>query len=85
MADDQIVKLLEEIRDIQRENAANYKQTLQNQQQAMQNQQQALAIQRGAVQRSKIGLILVVALVAFLGLSYFVPLVSWALSWAMRR
>jgi hypothetical protein len=85
MADDQIIKLLEEIRDLQRENAANYKQTLQNQQQAMQNQQQALAIQKGAVQRSKIGLIFVAVLFAFVGFTYLVPLLSWALSWAIRR
>jgi len=85
MADDQIIKLLEEIRDIQRENAANYKQTLQNQQQAMQNQQQALAIQRSAVQRSKMGFVLLIVLFAFLGFTYFVPLLSWFLSWTIRR
>jgi len=78
MADDQIIKLLEEIRDIQRENSANYKQSLQN-------QQQAIAIQRGAVQRSKMGFVLLIVLFAFLGFTYFVPLLSWFLSWATHR
>ena len=78
MADDQIIKLLEEIRDIQRENAARYKQSLEN-------QQQTIAIQRSAVQRSKMGFVLLIVLFAFLGFTYFVPLFSWFLSWAMRR
>jgi len=46
MSDDQVVRLLEEIRDIQKENAANYRV-------ALQNQQEAVAIQKRAVQRSK--------------------------------
>jgi hypothetical protein len=34
-SDDQVVRLLEEIREIQKENAANYTVALQNQQEAM--------------------------------------------------
>lgn len=85
MAEDQVIKLLEEIRDLQRENTANYKQSLLNQQQAMQNQQQALAIQRGAVRRSKVTFIALIVLFAFLGFSYFVPVFSWLMSWGLRR
>ena len=35
MSDDQVVRLLEEIRDIQKTNAANYKVALQNQHEIM--------------------------------------------------
>ncbi len=78
MADEQIIKLLEEIRDIQRENAASYKQSLQN-------QQQAIAIQNAAVQRSKVGFVLLIVLLLFLGLTFFAPMLSWFASWMVRR
>jgi hypothetical protein len=48
MSDDQVVRLLEEIRDIQKENAANYKVALQNQQEAMAIQKRGY---KGARQR----------------------------------
>lgn len=47
MADDQTVKLLEEIRDLQKEFLANQKV-------ALQNQQASMALQNRVVQRNKI-------------------------------
>jgi len=77
MADEQVVKLLEEIRDLQRENVANYKV-------ALQNQQEAIALQKKAVQRSKVAFIGLLVLFLFLGLSYFVPILTWFFSWILR-
>jgi hypothetical protein len=85
MPDDQIVKLLEEIRDLQKENVANQKLALQNQQVAMQNQQQSMAVQKRAVTRSKVVFVLVACFFLFLGLSYVVPLLFWFLSWLHHR
>lgn len=78
MADDQAVKLLEEIRDLQKEFLANQKV-------ALQNQQDALAIQRRVVQRNKILYVALAGLFVFLGLSYVVPLLSWVVNMAFRR
>jgi hypothetical protein len=44
MNDDRIVQLLEEIRDLQRQHAANY-------QDALRNQQEAIGMQRAATRR----------------------------------
>ncbi|GEM_PF-783703 len=85
MADEQVIKLLEEIRDLQRESAANYKQALENQKLSMQNQQQSIAMQKTAIQRSKAGLVLVFVLFLFLGLTYFVPMFAWVVSWVAQR
>jgi hypothetical protein len=85
MPDDQIVKLLEEIRDLQKENLANQKIGLQNQQTSMQNQQAAMAVQRSAVQRNKILYVVLAALVGLCGLSFVIPVLSWMLSTAFRR
>jgi hypothetical protein len=85
MADDQVVKLLEEIRDLQKENVAHQKLALENQQVALRNQQQSMAVQGRAVQRSKILYVFVAGLFVFLGLTYIVPLFSWVLSLMLRR
>jgi hypothetical protein len=78
VADDQVVKLLEEIRDLQKESLANQKI-------ALQNQQSSMAVQKRAVQRGKIAYIILAVLVGCLFLSYAVPLLSWVLSLALRR
>ena len=49
MSDDQVVRLLEEIRDIQKENAADYKVALQNQQEAMAIQKRGGTKEQGSV------------------------------------
>lgn len=85
MADDQVVKLLEEIRDLQKENLANQQISLQNQQLSMQNQQASMAVQKRAVQGSRILYVFLAGLFLFLALSYFVPLLTSILSLAFRR
>jgi uncharacterized membrane protein len=85
VADDQVVKLLEEIRDLQKESLANQQISLQNQQASVQNQRDSMAVQKRAVQRGKIAFIILGILVGFLVLSYAVPLLSWVLSLALRR
>jgi hypothetical protein len=78
MADEQIIRLLEEIRELQKEQLAHYKI-------ALQNQQEAMATQKRAVGRSKIALITLFVLLGFTVLSYFVPLLAWSVSWLARR
>lgn len=85
MSDDQVVKLLEEIRDLQKEGLANQKIALQNQQTSVQNQLQSMAVQKRAVQRSKIVYVLVAGLFLFIGLTFLVPLLTTILSLAFRH
>ena len=61
MADEQVVKLLEEIRDLQKLHVENYKD-------ALKNQQESMEIQRQAVRRQKINLLVIgIVLIIFLG------------------
>jgi hypothetical protein len=57
MAEEQVIKLLEEIRDLQKLHVENYKD-------ALANQQQAIDIQKAAVKRQKITLAIVAVMVA---------------------
>ena len=57
MADDEVVKLLQEIRDLQKLHIENYKD-------ALKNQQESIAIQKRAVGRQRVSLILLFALLA---------------------
>ena len=79
MPDDQIVKLLEEIRDLQKTHIENYKV-------ALANQQLAIETQRSAVRRSRILLLVVGAIVIAL---YLLPMFWWGwmstLRCALRR
>ena len=60
MAEEHVIKLLEEIRDLQELHVENYKD-------ALKNQQEAIDIQKRALRRQKItSLVLGVILVAFL-------------------
>jgi hypothetical protein len=60
VAEEQVIKLLEEIRDLQKSHVENYKD-------ALKNQQEAIDIQKRALRRQKItSLVLGVILVAFL-------------------
>jgi CHASE3 domain sensor protein len=61
VADEQVVKLLEEIRDLQKLHVENYKD-------ALKNQQESIEIQRQAVRRQKINLLVIgIVLIIFLG------------------
>lgn len=60
MAEEHVIKLLEEIRDLQKLQVENYKD-------ALKNRQESIDIQKRALRRQKItGLVLGVILVAFL-------------------
>ena len=60
MAEEQVIKLLEEIRDLQKLHVENYKD-------AIKNQQEAIEIQKRAIRRQKItSLVLGLILVTFL-------------------
>ena len=74
MADDQIIKLLEEIRDLQ-------KQQIENSKQALANQQQAIAAQKQAVRRARVLVLIVGAIIVAL---YALPAFWWGLSWGLR-
>ena len=50
MADEQVIKLLEEIRDLQKLHVENYKD-------ALKNQQESIEMQRKAVRRQRINLV----------------------------
>lgn len=55
MADEQVIKLLEEIRDLQKLHVENYKD-------AIKNQQESIEMQKRALRRQKVTLIVCVAL-----------------------
>ena len=56
MADEQVVKLLEEIRDLQKLHVENYKD-------ALKNQQESIDLQRQAIRRQRIALIILAVIV----------------------
>ena len=56
MSDDQIISLLTEIRDLQKQNAENYKV-------ALQNQRESIEFQRSFAARQKKAVLLVIAIV----------------------
>ena len=66
MADEQVIKLLEEIRDLQKAHVASYKE-------AVKNQQEAIDLQKRAVRRQKITLLVIVIAVAFSLLVTLIP------------
>jgi CHASE3 domain sensor protein len=74
MADQQLIKLLEEIRDLQ-------KQQIENSRQAIANQHQAIETQKQAVRRGRTALILVGVIVLAI---YFLPIFWWTLGWGFR-
>jgi hypothetical protein len=76
MTDGQVVRLDQEIRDIQKENAANYKV-------AWQNQQEAVAIQKRGGQRSQAAFVGLVVLC--ISRTYLVSLLSWFFNWTLRH
>ena len=60
MAEEQVIKLLEEIRDLQKLHVENYKD-------ALKNQQEAIELQKQAVRRQRITLVVIgLLLLAFL-------------------
>ena len=53
MPDEASLALLQEIRDLQKQQVEYLRATITNQQQALANQQQSLAVQQGVVERQK--------------------------------
>jgi len=74
MSDEQIISLLQEIRDLQR-------QQIENSKLALANQQQAISTQRQAVRRARVLLLIVGGIVLAL---YFLPVFWWGLGWGLR-
>jgi hypothetical protein len=74
MADEQVVKLLEEIRDLQKQHIANYGEALRNQREAIQNQKQS-------IRRARLLLLVVGVIVVAL---YLYPAYLWAMMSGVR-
>ena len=74
MPDDQVVKLLTEIRDLQLQHLANYRE-------AAARQQQALDAQKQAIRRSRTLLFGIGFVVIAL---YALPMFWWGSSWILR-
>lgn len=70
--DDQVIQLLQEIRDLQKQNADNY-------QDALRNQREALAVQKNALRRVRWLLGMIAVLVLCL-----LPLILWSFSPVLR-
>lgn len=68
MADEQVIKLLEEIRDLQKQHIARYGE-------ALQNQREAIANQKNAIRRSRILLLVIGVIILAL---YLYPAYYWA-------
>jgi CHASE3 domain sensor protein len=69
MADEQVIRLLEEIRDLQKQHLASYGQ-------ALQNQREAIANQKSAIRRSRIMLLVMGVVIMAL---YLLPAYLWAM------
>ncbi len=74
MPEEQIIAVLSEIRDLQKQHIENYKL-------ALSNQQQALETQKQAVHRAKTLLVIVGVIVLAI---YLLPVVWLALGWGLR-
>ncbi|HVO79582.1 MAG TPA: hypothetical protein VMT28_02560 [Terriglobales bacterium] len=74
MPEEQILSMLREIRDLQKQHLENYKLALQNQERALQVQQQA-------VRRSRVTLLVIGLIVVAI---YLLPAFWWTTSWAFR-
>lgn len=81
MADEQIIRLLEEIRDLQKQHIANHQQAVMNQQHAIDIQKQAVERQKSAVRMVRFVLAAIVLLVASL---YVLPSFNCAINRAFR-
>ena len=92
MSDEQVVKLLEEIRDLQKEFLANQRVGLQNQEASIQNQQVSLQnIRESAARREKatelnrVTYIVMIVLALVFAANLFVPFLSRLFTWMVRR
>jgi fatty acid desaturase len=74
MSEDQIIALLGEIRDLQKQHIENYKM-------ALANQQQALDTQKQSMRRARTMLLVVAGLVLAI---YLLPAVWSGLGWGLR-
>jgi CHASE3 domain sensor protein len=74
VADEQVIKLLEEIRDLQRQHLARYGEALQNQREAIDNQ-------KNAIRRSRIVLLVIGVIIIAL---YLYPAYLWTMFSGLR-
>ncbi len=66
MADEEVVKLLQEIRDLQKLHMENYKEAVKNQQVGLTNQQSAIEMQKKATRLVRIAMFVLIPLVIVL-------------------
>jgi uncharacterized membrane protein YcjF (UPF0283 family) len=81
MSDEQVIKLLGEIRDLQKQGVDNQKLALANQQESIERQKVAVDNQKKAMIRARNTLYTVVGLFIVL---FGVPMVWWVFAWTMR-
>ena len=74
MPEDQVIALLTEIRDLQKQHIENYKV-------ALQNQQKALEVQKNSVHRVRVLMLIIGAIVISL---YLLPMFWLSASWGLR-
>ena len=74
MSDERIIAILEEMRDLQKQSAENFKI-------AMAKQQEAIDTQKSTVKRARTLLGVIGVLIAFL---FVLPFFYWATSWGLR-
>ncbi len=74
MADDHVIKLLEEIRDLQKQHLARYGE-------ALQNQREAIANQKNAIRRSRMMLLVTGVVIVAL---YLYPAYLWTMFSGIR-
>jgi hypothetical protein len=81
MSDGQVIKLLEEIRDLQKSALENQKIAIANQQESIERQKSALENQKKAMNRARTILYVVIGLcIALFGL----PTIWWVFAWILR-
>ena len=86
MADEAVVSLLQEIRDLQKQQVEHSKITLANQQLALANQQQSIERQKQIMGRSKaVWIILLLFIGGAVFLSVFFPLLSMLLRFTRQN
>ena len=79
MPDEQVVRLLQEIRDLQKESVAN-------QEISLKNQREAAERQKAALQRSKVAFVGFIVLFCFLlAAAFALPFLTGLLNWIVRR
>ncbi len=81
MPDEQVIKLLEEIRDLHKQGLENQNIAIANQQRSIERQKLAVENQKKAMKRAQTTLFIVIGLFLIM---FGVPIAWWAISWIVR-